>query len=62
MAKWAALFSKFKKSNNKEKIPKDPVCGMNATTGITSEHKGQTYYFCSSHCKDQFDQDPEAYT
>jgi Cu+-exporting ATPase len=27
----------------------------------TSEYGGRTYYFCSEHCKRQFDQDPELY-
>jgi Cu+-exporting ATPase len=39
----------------------DPVCGMtvdpNAAAG-SSNHNGNTYYFCSSSCKRRFDQDP----
>ncbi len=44
---------------------KDPVCGMEidpATAANKSEHKGQTYYFCSPGCKKSFDKDPEKYT
>jgi Cu+-exporting ATPase len=26
-----------------------------------SEYKGQTYYFCASSCKQEFDRDPERY-
>jgi Cu+-exporting ATPase len=26
-----------------------------------SEHQGQRYYFCSSMCKEKFEQDPERY-
>jgi Cu+-exporting ATPase len=26
-----------------------------------SEYKGQTYYFCCSDCKKDFDKDPERY-
>jgi Cu+-exporting ATPase len=26
-----------------------------------SEYQGQTYYFCSSNCKQQFDQNPQRY-
>jgi Cu+-exporting ATPase len=42
----------------------DPVCGMpvNAEqTAWTSEYDGRTFYFCSEHCKRQFDQDPALY-
>ena len=42
----------------------DPVCKMtvepNQAAG-QSTYKGQTYYFCSVSCKEQFDQEPEAY-
>jgi YHS domain-containing protein len=43
---------------------KDPVCGMDveaATAAGRSEHKGQTYYFCGSMCKEKFDLSPEQY-
>ena len=35
---------------------KDPVCGMtvNEKTGLTIEHNGTAYYFCSRHCLDKF--------
>jgi Cu+-exporting ATPase len=42
----------------------DPVCGMEvdpATAAGSSEHAGQTYYFCSTGCKRRFDTDPESY-
>jgi YHS domain-containing protein len=46
-------------------MTKDPVCGMHIdeteATG-KSEYQGETYYFCSSHCKASFDQEPEKYT
>jgi Cu+-exporting ATPase len=32
-----------------------------ATAAGTSEHNGQTYYFCSLGCKKAFDKDPEKY-
>lgn len=41
---------------------KDVVCGMTVNSEAAeyrSEHKGQTYYFCSVGCKRSFDQDPE---
>jgi Cu+-exporting ATPase len=43
---------------------KDPVCGMELTyetAQARSEHDGQTYYFCSLDCKEQFDKNPEKY-
>lgn len=43
---------------------KDPVCGMDVTyetAQARSEYEGQTYYFCSLDCKEQFDRNPEHY-
>jgi YHS domain-containing protein len=43
---------------------KDPVCGMEVTyetAQARSEYNGQTYYFCSLGCKEDFDKDPEKY-
>ena len=42
----------------------DPVCGMmidrdNASSQSTFD--GETYYFCSPACKEQFDENPEKY-
>ncbi len=45
-------------------MAKDPVCGMEIdekTAAGKSEHKGQTYYFCSTGCKKSFDKNPEKY-
>ena len=48
-------------------MAKDLVCGMQvdeqqaASRGLTSDYQGQTYYFCSSQCKQQFDGDPQRY-
>lgn len=42
----------------------DPVCWMDvAVKSIAgqSEYKGQTYYFCSTSCKEEFDKEPEAF-
>ena len=45
----------------------DPVCGMNVNPEIataqalSSEHEGQTYYFCGTGCKLDFDEDPKKY-
>lgn len=40
---------------------RDPVCGMEIdpqSAIATREHLGQTYYFCSESCMNQFDADP----
>jgi Cu+-exporting ATPase len=45
-------------------MAKDPVCGMTVDekrAAGTSQHKGQTYYFCSPSCKTRFDSEPERY-
>jgi YHS domain-containing protein len=42
----------------------DPVCGMTVTKETaagTYTYKGQTYYFCSKACKDNFAKDPQKY-
>ncbi|TMD22290.1 MAG: heavy metal translocating P-type ATPase [Chloroflexi bacterium] len=48
--------------NMSEESPSiDPVCGMSvdpASAEHRSIHDGQTYYFCSSGCKERFDKDP----
>ena len=42
----------------------DLVCGMNIDekkSGVSYKFKGQTYYFCGSACKDQFEKSPDRY-
>ena len=42
----------------------DPVCGMTLPRDNAvgqADHKGQTYYFCSQSCLDQFRATPEAF-
>jgi Cu+-exporting ATPase len=42
----------------------DPVCGMSvepATAAAARSHEGETYYFCSTYCADEFDADPAQY-
>ena len=42
----------------------DPVCGMDVETNTSAgstEHKGQTYHFCSLTCKQKFDHNPQQY-
>ena len=42
----------------------DPVCGMDvnreiaAAQGLTSQHEGETYFFCGKGCKLDFDDEP----
>ena len=54
-------------------MPRDPVCGVRLydwssvkgsadEPAYKSEYEGQTYYFCSIRCKQQFDQDPERHS
>jgi uncharacterized membrane protein YraQ (UPF0718 family)/YHS domain-containing protein len=42
----------------------DPVCGMKVdrARAVTLEHAGRTYFFCSEHCRSQFESDPDGYT
>ena len=43
-----------------DNIAIDPVCLMTVEkdkTHGTSQHKGETYYFCSHMCKDRFDKE-----
>ncbi len=43
---------------------RDPVCGMTIepqSAFAHREHMGQTFYFCSQSCVDQFDKDPHRY-
>ena len=45
-------------------MAKDVVCGMEVDekkAAGKSEHKGQTYYFCSPGCKKSFDKEPQKY-
>lgn len=43
---------------------KDPVCGMtidSETAAGRTVYEGQEYFFCSTQCKRQFDQNPAKY-
>jgi YHS domain-containing protein len=43
---------------------KDPVCGMTVDpqqAGAEALCEGKTYYFCSTSCRDKFEQAPEKY-
>jgi YHS domain-containing protein len=41
----------------------DPVCGMTVDNenGLSSQHQGKHYAFCSEHCQKSFDADPGKY-
>lgn len=42
----------------------DPVWKMTIeeeNAAATSSHEGKTYRFCSPHCKEKFDSNPESY-
>ena len=41
----------------------DPVCGMtlDPTRALSSDYKGETYHFCSEHCRANFGSDPDRY-
>lgn len=42
----------------------DPVCGMTIVKSeakATFEYQGETYYFCSTGCRDRFAKEPEKY-
>ena len=42
----------------------DPVCGMSVSRDSAAgsvEYEGQTYYFCSSHCRHKFQEAPDQY-
>ena len=43
---------------------KDPVCGMQvdkAHPGAVARHDGRTVYFCSDHCRQKYDANPQRY-
>lgn len=58
--RFKSFFSRFQ-GTSKVEVPRDPVCGMKATTGISFDYQGKTYNFCSDHCRQQFEEDPAAY-
>ncbi|MEM2941783.1 MAG: YHS domain-containing protein [Thermoproteota archaeon] len=45
-------------------MARDPVCGMEVdekTTRYKSTYEGETYYFCSPSCQNEFNRYPEKY-
>lgn len=54
----------IKKLFSLAKTEKDTICGMNVDPNKTqykSSYQEKTYYFCSEHCKNQFDKSPQKY-
>ena len=40
----------------------DPICGMVASSDLfKADYHGQSYYFCSDHCREQFVANPSNY-
>jgi Cu+-exporting ATPase len=42
--------------NESQSVTKDPICGMTVdeTTALHADCEGQTFYFCSDHCRQKF--------
>ncbi len=54
----------IKKLFSQEGKEKDPICGMMVevkNAKFKSMYKNNTYFFCSEHCKKQFDESPSEY-
>ncbi|MFH1652181.1 MAG: permease [Chloroflexota bacterium] len=47
-----------------DSLATDPVCGCNVSRegSLRTEHRGISYYFCGTHCQQDFARDPAAYT
>ncbi len=45
-----------------EPVTKDPICGMSVdeSSALSAERDGQTFYFCSDHCRQKFMSAPAA--
>lgn len=54
-------FWKGKDGKKPTRVSKDPVCGMEPTEGIDLTYEDIKYSFCSDHCKQQFEKNPESY-
>lgn len=58
-------FGSFDDTREDKQMVKDVVCGMEIdpdNAAATTEHEGQTYWFCSQSCHDSFVSDPGTYT
>ncbi|MEK7614538.1 MAG: YHS domain-containing protein [Patescibacteria group bacterium] len=46
----------------KEGVHTDPVCGMESSGDLfKTDYQSRSYYFCSDHCRGQFEKDPKSY-
>jgi YHS domain-containing protein len=54
------LFAQAKKSSEKAR---DPVCGLTVEKdpNLSTNYKGETYYFCSKADMEKFKKEPEKY-
>ena len=55
------IFDGFKKYIvSSDEQTKDPVCGMSVVKrdNLKSTFEGNSYYFCSINCKEEFDKNP----
>ncbi len=60
LIKKLSRFGFIVKPKNKDRL--DPICGMEASSDFfKTNYQGKDYYFCSDHCKQQFEKDPKAY-
>jgi len=50
-------------ASQNEHLAIDSVCGMNVEIGkaIKTEYRGETYYFCCTHCQQAFESRPQEY-
>ena len=50
-------------ASQNEQLAIDPVCGMNVEIekATKTEYRGKVYYFCCSHCQQEFESRPEEY-
>lgn len=58
------MFDFIKKIFSQEGKEKDLICGMmvdTKTAQFKSFFQEKTHFFCSEHCKKQFDEDPKQY-
>jgi len=55
------MFHLFSKKSISGESSRDPVCGMRARKEIIFVYKEHAYAFCSTHCRQQFEADPEKY-
>ncbi|MBK7046444.1 MAG: YHS domain-containing protein [bacterium] len=49
-------------TNEQNSTTRDPICGMsvNEKTALHATRDGETFYFCSEHCRDKFLSAPAA--